>query len=118
MAARQRSRLDGGRLDDLVDFWRAQLAEAPTATDLPVDHPRPSTQRFASTTRLVELSPATTDRLHSVQPGDAIDIPIGAAHRIANVGTDDLELIEVQHGTYFGEDEIVRLDDDHGRLAD
>jgi mannose-6-phosphate isomerase len=49
-------------------------------------------------------------------PGQAIDIPTGAAHRIANEGTDDVVFIEVQHGTYFGEDDIVRLEDDFGRV--
>ena len=48
-------------------------------------------------------------------PGDAIDIPRQAAHRIANVGDDDLVFVEVQHGEYFGEDDIERLDDDYGR---
>jgi len=50
-----------------------------------------------------------------VGPGQAIDIPLGAAHRIANEGTSDVVFIEVQHGTYFGEDDIVRLEDDFGR---
>ena len=48
-------------------------------------------------------------------PGQSIDIPLGAAHRIANEGTADVVFIEVQHGTYFGEDDIVRLEDDFGR---
>jgi mannose-6-phosphate isomerase-like protein (cupin superfamily) len=47
--------------------------------------------------------------------GMAIDIPVSAAHRIENDGTDDLVFIEVQHGEYFGEDDIVRLEDDFGR---
>ena len=50
-----------------------------------------------------------------LRPGGAIDIPVGAAHRIANDGIDDVVFIEVQHGTYFGEDDIVRLEDDFGR---
>ena len=49
-------------------------------------------------------------------PGQAVDIPLGAAHRIANDGTADVVFIEVQHGTYFGEDDIVRLEDDFGRV--
>jgi mannose-6-phosphate isomerase-like protein (cupin superfamily) len=49
--------------------------------------------------------------------GQAIDIPTGAAHRIANEGGDDVVFIEVQHGTYFGEDDIVRLEDDFGRAG-
>jgi mannose-6-phosphate isomerase-like protein (cupin superfamily) len=48
-------------------------------------------------------------------PGQAIDIPLEGAHRIANRGDADLVFIEVQHGTYFGEDDIVRLEDDFGR---
>jgi len=50
-----------------------------------------------------------------LQPGQAIDIPMGAAHRVANEGTTDVVFIEVQYGTYFGEDDIVRLEDDFGR---
>jgi mannose-6-phosphate isomerase len=52
-------------------------------------------------------------RLASTQ---AIDIPLRAAHRIENVGSADLVFIEVQQGDYFGEDDIVRIEDDFGRL--
>jgi mannose-6-phosphate isomerase-like protein (cupin superfamily) len=51
-----------------------------------------------------------------VVPGESVDIATGIAHRIENTGTTEpLVFIEVQHGTYFGEDDIVRLDDDYGR---
>jgi mannose-6-phosphate isomerase len=50
-----------------------------------------------------------------VTAGTAVDIPVTCAHRIENSGTDDLVFIEVQHGQYFGEDDIVRLEDDFGR---
>jgi len=50
-----------------------------------------------------------------VLPGSAVDVAVGAAHRIANTGTEPLTFIEVQRGDYFGEDDIVRLDDDYGR---
>jgi mannose-6-phosphate isomerase len=52
---------------------------------------------------------------HEVGPGSTIDVPQGMAHRIKNAGAEDLIFIEVQHGDYFGEDDIVRLDDDFGR---
>jgi len=52
---------------------------------------------------------------HIVAMGEAIDIPMGAAHRVANKGAEPLVFIEVQHGTYFGEDDIERLEDDYGR---
>ena len=52
---------------------------------------------------------------HELTPGQAVDIPLGAAHRIRNPGSEPLVFIEVQRGDYFGEDDIVRLDDDYGR---
>jgi mannose-6-phosphate isomerase len=47
--------------------------------------------------------------------GDALDIPVGAAHRISNRHDEDVIVIEVQRGGYLGEDDIVRLQDDYGR---
>ena len=47
--------------------------------------------------------------------GGTIDIPAGVAHRIENIGDKPLVFIEIQRGTYFGEDDIVRLQDDFGR---
>lgn len=42
-------------------------------------------------------------------------IPIGVAHRLENPGKTDLEMIEVQSGSYLGEDDIVRFEDTYGR---
>tara|TARA_B100001996_G_C18166087_1_gene402534 strand:+ start:167 stop:523 length:357 start_codon:yes stop_codon:yes gene_type:complete len=47
--------------------------------------------------------------------GDTILIPQSMKHRIENQGTDKTIFIEVQTGSYFGEDDIVRLDDDYSR---
>ena len=52
-----------------------------------------------------------------VTTGQAIDIAIGAAHRVENPGDELLVFIEVQRGDYLGEDDIVRLQDDFGRAA-
>ena len=49
------------------------------------------------------------------QVGDVIEIPKEAKHRVQNEGKEDLIFIETQVGTYFGEDDIVRLEDDYGR---
>ena len=51
----------------------------------------------------------------TVRAGDSINIAIGDLHRIENVGIDDVVFIEVQTGTYFGEDDIERIEDDFGR---
>ncbi len=55
------------------------------------------------------------DREVLVEAGQAIDITIGAAHRVENRGGETLVFIEVQRGDYLGEDDIVRLQDDFGR---
>ena len=51
-----------------------------------------------------------------VQPGTTVQIPAGTKHRIQNTAEDPLVFIEVQHGSYFGEDDIVRIGDDYGRV--
>jgi mannose-6-phosphate isomerase len=48
-------------------------------------------------------------------PGQHIDIAIGEVHRLANQTLDPVEIVEVQFGSYLGEDDIVRLQDDYGR---
>jgi mannose-6-phosphate isomerase-like protein (cupin superfamily) len=50
-----------------------------------------------------------------VGPGATVDIPAGVAHRVACTGDEDLVIVEVQTGSYFGEDDIERLEDDYGR---
>ncbi len=54
-------------------------------------------------------------RSRSVHENESIYIPIGAQHRLENPGKIDLELIEVQTGSYLGEDDIVRIEDDYRR---
>ena len=51
----------------------------------------------------------------SVHENESVYIPIGAVHRLENPGKIPLELIEVQTGSYLGEDDIIRLDDDYKR---
>jgi mannose-1-phosphate guanylyltransferase / mannose-6-phosphate isomerase len=53
--------------------------------------------------------------VRSVHENESVYIPIGSVHRLANPGKIPLELIEVQVGSYLGEDDIVRLDDVYGR---
>jgi len=53
-----------------------------------------------------------------LEAGQAIDIAIGAAHRVENPGEQTLLFIEVQRGDYLGEDDIVRLQDDFGRAPE
>ena len=52
-----------------------------------------------------------------IEKEDAVDIAREAAHRITNVGDEDLTFIEIQQGEYFGEDDIIRLEDDYERVS-
>jgi len=54
-------------------------------------------------------------RVQEITAGCAVDIPQGAAHRLENTAHKNLIIIEVQTGTYFGEDDIERLEDKYGR---
>lgn len=57
------------------------------------------------------------DRVTMLSGGQSIDIPQRALHRVENTGQDDLLIIEVQTGEYFGEDDIERLEDDFCRCT-
>ncbi|MGH6846000.1 MAG: mannose-1-phosphate guanylyltransferase/mannose-6-phosphate isomerase [Methylocella sp.] len=55
------------------------------------------------------------NEVHLVHENESIYLPIGCVHRMANPGRIDLELIEVQTGSYLGEDDIIRLQDVYNR---
>lgn len=58
----------------------------------------------------------TLDDINTIcNPGDTLTIPTLAKHMIENNGNEPLIFIEVQRGTYFGEDDIVRINDIYGR---
>jgi mannose-1-phosphate guanylyltransferase/mannose-6-phosphate isomerase len=56
------------------------------------------------------------DETIHVKAGSHIYVPIGAKHRIRNTSAGPLEFIEIQLGTYFGEDDITRYQDDYERV--
>jgi mannose-1-phosphate guanylyltransferase/mannose-6-phosphate isomerase len=56
------------------------------------------------------------DDIKVLHENESIYIPLGAKHRLENPGKIDLELIEVQTGSYLGEDDIVRIEDDYRRV--
>ena len=55
------------------------------------------------------------DKELRTEPGQYRYIPLKEKHRLSNIGTEELVLIEVQCGGYLGEDDIVRLADTYGR---
>jgi mannose-1-phosphate guanylyltransferase/mannose-6-phosphate isomerase len=55
------------------------------------------------------------DQVITLKENQSTYIPQGQTHRLTNLGTEPLEIIEVQSGSYLGEDDIVRFDDTYGR---
>ncbi len=55
------------------------------------------------------------DQIIPIKAGSHVHIPVGAKHRIRNNSDEMIEFVEVQLGTYFGEDDIVRYEDDYKR---
>ena len=55
------------------------------------------------------------DKIHTFIEGDVVQIDCETKHRVENKSEQDLIFIETQTGTYFGEDDIVRIEDDYGR---
>lgn len=55
------------------------------------------------------------EQVKTLHENESIYIPIGTPHRLENPGKIDLELIEVQTGSYLGEDDIIRIEDDYRR---
>jgi mannose-1-phosphate guanylyltransferase/mannose-6-phosphate isomerase len=55
------------------------------------------------------------DAERTLRAGESVYVPVETRHRIANPGTEPLEIIEVQNGDYLGEDGIVRHEDVYGR---
>ena len=56
------------------------------------------------------------ERVMELVAGQHVDISVGAVHRLTNKTDAPVEIVEVQFGDYLGEDDIVRLQDDYGRL--
>ncbi len=62
-------------------------------------------------TALVEID----DNKLLLSENESTYIPLGSKHRLSNPGKISLELIEVQSGSYVGEDDIIRFEDNYGR---
>jgi mannose-6-phosphate isomerase-like protein (cupin superfamily) len=74
------------------------------------------THRAEQWTVVSGVARVTVGKCESVlKPGQSVEIARGAVHRVTNPGTAPLIFVEVQTGNYFGEDDIIRLEDDYGR---
>ncbi len=56
------------------------------------------------------------ESVHDLSPGESIFIPIGSLHRLENTTGEMVQIVEVQNGSYLGEDDIERISDDYDRV--
>jgi mannose-1-phosphate guanylyltransferase/mannose-6-phosphate isomerase len=56
------------------------------------------------------------DNIRTLNKDESVYIPVKSLHRIENIGDDLLEFTETQIGDYLGEDDIIRYEDDFGRI--
>ena len=56
------------------------------------------------------------DKMFLLCENESTYIPIGVVHALENIGKVELDLIKVQTGSYLGEDDIVRFEDNYGRV--
>lgn len=75
-------------------------------------------ERRSETWVIIQGSPIITldDNIKRYEEGDTLIIPQGVKHRIENNTKELIVMIEVQTGTYFGEDDIIRIKDDYNRV--
>jgi mannose-6-phosphate isomerase len=99
-------------LDDAVDHKVKRIVVEPGKRLSLQRHKKRSEHWYViEGTALVTLDAAEIP----LRAGQAVDIPRGAWHRVANHGPGQMAFIEVQTGDYFGEDDIERSQDDFGR---
>ncbi len=72
----------------------------------------------SETWTIIQGSPIITlnDNIKTFNEGDTVVIKKGVKHRVENLGNENIIIIEVQTGSYFGEDDIIRLEDDYNRV--
>ncbi len=106
-----------GRFKNLlnVDFTKVKIIEVDSHKRL--SYQSHSKRRESWTVVKGEAVVILGEREITLREGEHIDIPVGAKHRLENRTAESLSIVEVQTGTYFGEDDIVRYQDDFGRKS-
>ena len=96
------------------DRWQVKLIEVKSGgkLSLQMHHHRSEYWIIVRGTAEVEVD----DKSKILTENESIYIPLGSKHRLSNPGKIPLTLIEVQSGSYVGEDDIIRFEDQYGRL--
>jgi mannose-6-phosphate isomerase len=100
-------------LKETIDFKVKELTVYPSKR-LSYQYHQKRSETWIITKGIGEIT--LDDKISKINKGDIISIPVGMKHRVKNTGAEDLSIIEVQMGEYFGEDDIIRIADDFNRI--
>ncbi|MBV8802993.1 MAG: cupin domain-containing protein, partial [Gammaproteobacteria bacterium] len=100
---------------DKSDFFQVKRITVKPGASLSLQMHRHRSEHWVVVNGIAEVT--KDDEVFSIRANESTYIPQGVKHRLSNRGTTNLELIEVQSGTYLGEDDIVRFEDIYGRVT-
>ena len=102
-----RSMLEGER-------WQVKIIRVKPGASLSLQMHHHRTEHWIVVTGTAEVE--IDSEKHIIGENKSIYIPLGSKHRLSNPGKIPLKLIEVQSGSYVGEDDIKRFEDNYGRI--
>jgi mannose-1-phosphate guanylyltransferase/mannose-6-phosphate isomerase len=102
-------------IDQGPRFQVKRLMAAPGAT-LSLQYHRHRAEHWVVVSGVAEVT--CDGRVFRLEENQSTYVPLGSSHRLANPGSEPVEIIEVQSGDYLGEDDIVRLEDTYGRIEE
>ena len=94
--------------------WQVKRIEVKSGASLSLQLHHHRTEHWIVVTGTAEVEIDSEKSI--IGENKSIYIPLGSAHRLSNPGKIPLILIEVQSGTYLGEDDIIRFEDKYGRM--
>ena len=104
-----------GKYEVLLDAWNVKVKRITVNPHSRLSYQYHDKRREQWTVVKGNLTIVLDDDKVFRYPGESIHIPLGAKHRAWNETEEEVVFIEVQTGTYFGEDDIVRIEDDYDR---
>lgn len=98
---------------DIGDRFKVKRIQVNPGASLSLQKHNKRAEHWVVVTGVAEVT--CGEKVITLHENESTYIPLGETHRLANIGSEPLEIIEVQSGVYLGEDDIIRFDDSYGR---
>lgn len=105
-----------GFFETLIEenFWKVKLIKVKSGQSLSLQMHKLRSEHWVVVSGVASIQ--VNKKLYTLNKNENISIPAGSLHRLTNNTQEELSIIEVQTGSYLGEDDIKRFDDNYGRL--